>query len=121
MFDLPVSMLRSSTQSEAANANIEVNPKGCENLPYFSKHFLGVRFGERSYRVVLLNALKKPSQSVKLSPKRVRRIPPSEAIARDEGPRLIPLLVKTRDQLLASTGNYYLALADKLLHRRRHR
>jgi len=52
----------------------------------------------------------------------LRCIPPSKPAARDEGPRLIPLHVKTREQFLATTGDYCIALADKLLHRRhRHR
>ena len=59
--------------------------------------------------------MKKLFQSVKPDKKPVRRIPPSKAAARDEGPRLIPLHEKTRDQFLATTAGYYIALADKLV------
>ena len=48
----------------------------------------------------------------------VRLIPPGKPAARDEGPRLIPLHEKTKDHFLAMTAEYYIALADKLLHRR---
>ena len=91
---------------------------GCENLCVFIIIILSVGCGKRSTEPDSLKALKKPSQSVKPDTKQVRLIPPGKAAARDEGPRLIPLHEKAKDHLLAVTAEYYIALADKLLHRR---
>jgi hypothetical protein len=72
-------------------------------------------------QLATLNNLRLTRIAIKRDTKPVRCIPPSNAAARDEDPRLIPLHEKTKDQFLAVTAEYYIALADKLLHRHRHK
>ena len=55
------------------------------------------------------------SKSAKSRRKLVRRIPPTEPAARDEGPRLISLDEHSDDTGFGKSANYYTTLADKLL------
>jgi hypothetical protein len=74
----------------------------------------GVRFEKQSLSTP--GILKKTFQSEQPPGKKVLRIVPSTPIA----PRIIPLHQKTSEHFgLATTGDYYIALANKLLHRDR--